>query len=68
MAELERGRFDDVRTRTWRKTLQLRAQFRVNRTIAFGGFLGLVRQDVSGPPVVVPFTAFTAGLGMTITP
>ncbi|MEJ2408055.1 MAG: outer membrane beta-barrel protein [Novosphingobium sp.] len=66
-ATLERGDFGDVDTRTWRKSVRLRGQYRVNGALSFGGYLGFVRQDVSGLPLVNAFTAFSAGLGVTVT-
>lgn len=67
-AGLERGDFGDVDTRTWCKSFRLRAQYRLNRSLSIGAYLGVLRQDVSGAPLVNPFTSFSAGLGVTITP
>lgn len=67
MAALERGDFGDVQTRSWRKSARLRAQYRVSRSLSFGGYVSFVRQDVSGPRLVNAFTAFGAGLGITVT-
>lgn len=67
-AEVEHGDFREIDARTWRKALRLRAQYRISRRLSIGGYMGVLRQDVSGPQVVVPFTAFSAGIGMTVTP
>ena len=67
-AGLERGDFGDVATRSWRTSLRVRAQYRLNRSLSIGGYVRFVRQDVSGPRLVNAFTSLGAGLGVTVTP
>lgn len=67
-AGLEHGDFGDVDTRTWRKSMRLQAQYRVSPGLSVGGYLRFLRQDVSGVRLVYPFTSFSAGLGITVTP
>lgn len=67
-ASLEHGDFGDVDTRTLRKALRLRAQYRLSPSFSVGGYLGFLRQDVRGVPLVNAFTSFSAGIGFTITP
>lgn len=67
-ADLEHGDFGDVDTRTWRKALRLQAQYRIGPGVSLGGYLRFLRQDVSGQRLVYPFTAFSAGVGITVTP
>ncbi|MCJ2180023.1 outer membrane beta-barrel protein [Novosphingobium album (ex Hu et al. 2023)] len=66
-AALEHGDFGEVGTSTWRKSGRVRAQYHVNRSLSFGVYADFVRQDVSGPRLVNAFTAFSAGLGATVT-
>ena len=67
-AGLERGDFGDADTRTQRKTARLRGQYRVRRGLSVGVYFDFTRQDVRGTPLVVPFTSFGAGIGLTLTP
>lgn len=67
-AGIEHGDFGDVDTRTWRKSARLQAQYRVNRSLSIGGYARVLRQDVSGVPLVNAFTSFSAGIGITVTP
>lgn len=67
-AGLERGDFGDADTRIWRKSVRLRGQYRVRRSISVGVYFDFTRQDVHGTPLVTPFTSVGAGIGITITP
>ncbi|WP_177198318.1 outer membrane beta-barrel protein [Novosphingobium sp. CF614] len=68
VAGLERGDFSEADTRTWRKSMRLRAQYRLNRGVSVGAYVDFLRQEVRGAPLVNPFTSFGAGLGITVTP
>lgn len=65
---VERDRYRDVTTKAWRKSFRLQAQYRVSPALSVGSYALLLRQDVSGVPLVNPFTSLSAGIGLTYTP
>ena len=66
--EVARDNYRDVTTRAWRLRTDVEIQYRLNRHIALAGQVYWRDQHVSGAPLVNAFTAFGAGLGLTITP
>lgn len=65
-AELGRDDYRETDTWAWRKSFRAKAQYRLNRQFSIGGYAGLQRQDVGGTPLVSEFTAFVAGVGVTV--
>lgn len=67
-ATFEHNEFRETDTTASRPSLQLQAQYRLNRHVAVGGFAGMRNQDVSGAAIVQDFNSFSAGFGVTLTP
>jgi len=67
-ATVERDRYRDVTTKAWRTSFRLQAQYRIRPTLSVGSYALLLRQDVSGAPLVNSFTSLSAGIGLTYTP
>ncbi|WP_162528410.1 outer membrane beta-barrel protein [Novosphingobium sp. BW1] len=66
--EVARDNYRDVSTRARRVRADLQVQYRINRHVALAGQIYWRDQHVTGTPLVNAFTAFGAGLGLTITP
>ena len=64
----EQNDFREVDTVAKRPSMLFQAQYQANRHLSLGVFAGLRRQEVSGALLVQPFTSFSSGLGVTLTP
>jgi hypothetical protein len=64
----EHNKYRETDTTAQRPSLRFAAQFQANRNVSIGAFAGVRRQDVSGPLLVQPYTSFSTGLGITLTP
>ena len=64
----EQNDFRDVDTVAKRPSMLIQAQYKANRHVSLGIFAGLRRQEVNGTPLVQPFTSFSSGVGVTLTP
>jgi len=64
----ESNDYRDLDTDATRASLQLQAQLQLNRNISVGAFSSVSRQTVSGAALVQPYTSFTTGIGISLTP
>lgn len=68
MVAYEHNKYRETDTTAQRPSVRFAAQYQANRNVSLGAFAGIRRQDVSGPLLVQPYTSFSAGLGVTLTP
>lgn len=63
----ERDNYRDVDTTAWRTSAGMRAAYQVSRHVSVGGYATLLRQRVTGIPIVARFTSFETGIGLAFT-
>lgn len=67
-ATYEDNKYRETDTRARRASVRVQAQYWLDRHLSVGAFASALDQNVSGAPLVRPFTSLSAGLGLTLKP